>query len=114
MSEHIAFGVNGQRDKSFFANGHLCFLDPSAARFHTAFLDCAVIAGEVDNRAHVFAVPEGVSVSAHTNAQIRWRAEGIGPIYLKLQDRVLYRIADVEAYEKQSLRKSTSQPLAAT
>lgn len=41
----------------------------------------------------------------------RWRAVGIGPIYLKLQGRVLYRIADVEAYEKQSLRKSTSQPL---
>ena len=43
----------------------------------------------------------------------RWRTVGIGPIYLKLQGRVLYRIADVEAYEKQSLRKSTSQPLAA-
>ena len=41
------------------------------------------------------------------------RVTGIGPIYLKLQGRVLYRIADVEAYEKQSLRKSTSQPLAA-
>ncbi len=40
----------------------------------------------------------------------RSRGAGIGPVYLKLQGRVLYRISDVEAYEAQSLRKSTSQP----
>ena len=38
----------------------------------------------------------------------RWRTEGIGPIFLKLQGRVLYRVEDVEAYEVDSLRKSTS------
>ena len=39
----------------------------------------------------------------------RWRCEGIGPVFLKLQGRVLYRIEDIEAYEADSLRKSTSE-----
>ena len=39
----------------------------------------------------------------------RWRTAGIGPIFLKMQGRVLYRIEDVEAYEAISLRKSTSE-----
>ena len=39
----------------------------------------------------------------------RWRTAGIGPIFLKMQGRVLYRIEDVEAYEASSLRKSTSE-----
>ena len=43
----------------------------------------------------------------------RWRTAGIGPVFLKLQGRVLYRIEDIEAYEAQCLRKSTSQPLVA-
>jgi predicted site-specific integrase-resolvase len=38
----------------------------------------------------------------------RWRSEGIGPVFLKLQGRVLYRLEDVEAFESDSLRKSTS------
>ncbi len=43
----------------------------------------------------------------------RWRTEGIGPVFLKLQGRVLYRVEDVEAYEVDSLRKSTSVRLEA-
>lgn len=39
----------------------------------------------------------------------RWRTAGIGPIFLKMQGRVLYRIEDVEAYEASNLRKSTSE-----
>ena len=39
----------------------------------------------------------------------RWRTEGIGPVFLKLQGRVLYRVEDVESYEVDSLRKSTSE-----
>ena len=31
----------------------------------------------------------------------RWRSEGIGPVFLKLQGRVMYRLEDVEAYEQQ-------------
>jgi len=38
----------------------------------------------------------------------RWRTEGIGPLYLKLQGRVLYRLEDVEQYEANCLHKSTS------
>ena len=38
----------------------------------------------------------------------RWRSEGIGPVFLKLQGQVRYRIEDIEAYEIESLRKSTS------
>jgi hypothetical protein len=29
----------------------------------------------------------------------RWRSEGIGPIFLKLQGQVRYRIEDISAYE---------------
>ena len=43
----------------------------------------------------------------------RWRTEGIGPVYLKLQGRVLYRVEDVEAFEVESLRRSTSQRVTA-
>lgn len=39
----------------------------------------------------------------------RWRSEGIGPVFLKLQGRVLYRLEDIEAFESGSLRKSTSE-----
>ena len=39
----------------------------------------------------------------------RWRTEGIGPVFLKLLGRVLYRVEDVEAFEVDSLRKSTSE-----
>ena len=30
----------------------------------------------------------------------RWRCEGIGPKFLKLPGRVLYRQIDIEAYEE--------------
>lgn len=42
----------------------------------------------------------------------RWRSEGIGPVFLKLQGRVLYRLEDVESFESDSLRKSTSERVA--
>lgn len=38
----------------------------------------------------------------------RWRCEGIGPLYLKLQGRVLYRVEDVDNYETRCLHASTS------
>jgi hypothetical protein len=41
----------------------------------------------------------------------RWRTEGIGPVYLKLHGRVLYRVEDVEFFEVNCLRKSTSEYL---
>lgn len=39
----------------------------------------------------------------------RWRSEGIGPVYLKLQGRILYRVEDIEVFELESLRKSTTE-----
>ena len=39
----------------------------------------------------------------------RWRSDGIGPIFLKLQGRVLYRLVDIEAFEAESLRNSTTE-----
>ncbi|PSJ17157.1 helix-turn-helix transcriptional regulator [Nitrosomonas supralitoralis] len=39
----------------------------------------------------------------------RWRSEGIGPVFLKLQGRVLYRLEDIESFEAESLRKSTNE-----
>jgi hypothetical protein len=37
----------------------------------------------------------------------RWRTEGIGPKFLKLPGRVLYRQVDIEAFEESCLSTST-------
>lgn len=41
----------------------------------------------------------------------RWRIEGLGPVFLKLGSRVMYRLEDVETYEKHCMRESTSASL---
>lgn len=41
----------------------------------------------------------------------RWRSDGIGPVFMKIQGRVLYRIEDIETFEADSLRQSTSDPV---
>jgi predicted site-specific integrase-resolvase len=38
----------------------------------------------------------------------RWRCEGIGPVFLKLRSRVVYREEDICIFEQASLRRSTS------
>ena len=40
----------------------------------------------------------------------RWRWAGEGPRFLKLGGRVVYRIADIEAFEQQQLRTRTDAP----
>ena len=47
-------------------------------------------------------------ISTHTLE--RWRSEGIGPIFLKMQGQVRYRLSDILAFEQEALRKSTSEP----
>jgi len=37
----------------------------------------------------------------------RWRQQRVGPRYLKLGGRVLYRLSDIEAWELSRLRSST-------
>ncbi|MGE3806580.1 MAG: helix-turn-helix transcriptional regulator [Gemmataceae bacterium] len=39
----------------------------------------------------------------------RWRVQGIGPVYIRLPGRVVYRLEDIEAYERHSLRQGTAQ-----
>jgi hypothetical protein len=39
----------------------------------------------------------------------RWRYEKIGPDYLKLHGRVLYRQQDIEAYESRCLKSMRPQ-----
>lgn len=41
----------------------------------------------------------------------RWRAESSGPRYLKVGGRVLYRLADVEAFERTSVRGADAPPM---
>lgn len=43
----------------------------------------------------------------------RWRCDGIGPKFLKLSGRVLYRLVDIEAYEEACLSTSTRSAAAA-
>lgn len=43
----------------------------------------------------------------------RWRSEGIGPKFLKLCGRVLYRQVDIEAYEESCLATSTKTQVSA-
>ena len=40
----------------------------------------------------------------------RWRWIGTGPAFLKVEGRVIYRLEDVEAYERTQLRKGTAKP----
>jgi predicted site-specific integrase-resolvase len=37
----------------------------------------------------------------------RWRWLGVGPKYLKIGGKVVYRLEDIEAYEAESLRTGT-------
>lgn len=39
----------------------------------------------------------------------KWRQHSYGPAFLKLSSRVAYPIEAVEAFERESLRKSTSE-----
>ncbi len=39
----------------------------------------------------------------------QWRWNGKGPNFLKIGHRVLYRIEDIEQFEKQQIRQNTSQ-----
>jgi hypothetical protein len=41
----------------------------------------------------------------------RWRWLGEGPRFLKLGGRVVYRLEDVELYEAEQLRDSTTPPI---
>lgn len=43
----------------------------------------------------------------------RWRCEGIGPKFMKLCGRMLYRQVDIEDFEESCLQISTSRPVAA-
>ena len=38
-----------------------------------------------------------------------WRSRGVGPKFLKLPGRVLYRICDIEAYEESCISTSTAR-----
>lgn len=42
----------------------------------------------------------------------RWRCEGLGPKFLKLCGRVLYRQVDIDAYEESCLATSTKTVVA--
>jgi predicted site-specific integrase-resolvase len=39
----------------------------------------------------------------------RWRSQGVGPKYLKIQGRVLYRLSDIESYEEVCLHTSPAR-----
>jgi hypothetical protein len=39
----------------------------------------------------------------------RWRWLGVGPRYLKIGGRVVYRLEDIEAYEAERMRDSTAE-----
>ena len=41
----------------------------------------------------------------------QWRWSGRGPIYIKMGGNIRYRLSDIEEFEKQKVRHSTSQVL---
>lgn len=41
----------------------------------------------------------------------RWRWTGQGPMFIKLGGRVVYRLQDIEAFETEQLRSSTTGQL---
>jgi len=40
-----------------------------------------------------------------------WRRMSLGPVYLKLGNRVSYRIEDIQRYERDALRRGSGEPL---
>lgn len=42
----------------------------------------------------------------------RWRSDGIGPIFCKLGSRVMYLVRDIQNYEREISRYSTSARVA--
>ena len=40
-----------------------------------------------------------------------WRSSGVGPKFLRLGGRVVYRLEDVEAYEEKHCYSSTGHPI---
>lgn len=50
------------------------------------------------------------NLSPRTLEQWRWR--GVGPRYLKLGGRVIYRLKDVEAFEAERIHACTVGPIA--
>lgn len=51
------------------------------------------------------------NLSPRTLEQWRWR--GVGPRYLKLGGRVIYRLNDIEGFEAERLHASTVGPIVA-
>jgi transposase-like protein len=47
--------------------------------------------------------------SMNSNTLRYWRWNGQGPSFLKIGRRVLYRMEDIEQFEKAKLRQNTSQ-----
>jgi len=39
----------------------------------------------------------------------RWRWQGLGPHFLKIGSKVVYRLSDIEAYEAQNVRTITDK-----
>ena len=39
----------------------------------------------------------------------QWRWKGLDPPYLKLTRRIIYRLEDIEAYEKKNVRQHTTE-----
>jgi hypothetical protein len=40
----------------------------------------------------------------------RWRHDEIGPAYLKIGGRIVYRLSDIEAYEADQQRNAIASP----
>lgn len=45
----------------------------------------------------------------NANTLANWRMQGTGPRYIKLGRKVLYPMAELEAFEQRQLRGSTAQ-----
>lgn len=56
---------------------------------------------------HQMAVARRFCISPRTLE--RWRWLGTGPRYLKIGGRVVYRLADIEEYEQQRLKRPQSE-----
>jgi len=60
-----------------------------------------------------FLTPEilGQRWNLHPNTLSQWRWNGRGPLFVKIGRRVLYRLEDIESFEKLKIRQNTSRLL---
>lgn len=67
-----------------------------------------------EEQAQVHLTPKELAkrLRANVNTLANWRWQGVGPRFIKVGRKVLYPLAEIEAFEQRQLRSNTTQDAA--